>query len=76
MKKGKLNKFDKRSYIERLFGKYVNSIIVGFIFCIAFLCSTAYFCISGNQANSVSSGLIGVLGTLAGFFMMLVKDKR
>lgn len=62
------------SKIDLLSGKHTTSIIVGMVFLVTLIGLIIIVCIRKDVPESLTTGLIGILGVLAGFFVRSLKS--
>jgi hypothetical protein len=64
-----LKKFDK------ILGKHTNSVIVGILFLFTLTAFIIYICVFKDKlSDGITTGLIGLLGGLAGFFAASLRN--
>ena len=56
------------SKLDLLSGKHTTTMIVAILFVITLICLIVIVCVKENLPENVLTGLIGLLGVLAGFF--------
>jgi hypothetical protein len=63
------------SSLDKLLGKHTNSVLVAVMFTTTLIAFLAYVFV-GKLSPSITTGFIGLLSTLAGYFVASLKSKN
>lgn len=68
--------FDGRSWLDKLLGRHTNSVIVGLLFLFTLVAFLLYMYIFKDKlSDTITTGFIGLLSGLAGFFAASFKSE-
>ena len=56
------------SLLDSIFGNHTTTVIVALLFILTLICLIIIVCIKDSLPENIVTGLIGLLGVLAGFF--------